>query len=135
MKHIGGNLRSRFIAFLTEDGEKLNRDRDGEFVDDFPPGDAGRDAALHAWGEGWTALDAALALLTDADLTRTVHIRGEPHTIALALARSLAHLAYHQGQITLIARIIVGPERWKVISIARGGTKAHLARMGYEPRR
>jgi kynurenine formamidase len=76
-------------------------------------------------------LTATLAALTDADLVRIVTIRGEPHTVARALARSLGHLAYHQGQVTLIARTLVGPERWKVITIPRGGSREHDAAAGY----
>ena len=78
-------------------------------------------------------LEATLASLTDADLPRTVYIRGKPHSVALALARSVAHMAYHQGQITLLARILVGPGRWKTISIPRGGTAQRHAEMGFDP--
>ena len=133
MKHVGGNLKSRFTNFLTEDGEKPWRDREAEFVDDFPAGDAGRDAALAAWTDGWRVLESALASLTDADLSRTVMIRGAPHSVSRALARSVAHMAYHQGQITLIARILVGPARWNTISIPRGGTAQRHAAMGFDP--
>lgn len=119
LKHLGGNFRSRFADFLTSDGEKPDRDRDGEFVDDFPPGEAGRAAAIAAFERGFEVLAATLASLSDADLDRTVTIRGEPHTVARALARSLAHFGYHQGQVTLIARTLVGPERWKTITIPR----------------
>jgi uncharacterized damage-inducible protein DinB len=133
LKHVGGNLRSRFTGFLTEDGEKPWRARESEFTDDFPEGEAGRDAALAAWSEGWRVLEATLASLTDADLPRTVYIRGKPHSVALALARSVAHMAYHQGQITLLARILVGPGRWKTISIPRGGTAQRHAEMGFDP--
>jgi uncharacterized damage-inducible protein DinB len=133
MKHVGGNLRSRFTNFLEEDGEKPWRDREGEFVDDFPPGQDGRDAALAAWNEGWRVLEATPASLSDADLARTVNIRGVPHSVALALARAVSHLSYHQGQITLIARVLVGPARWKTISIPRGGTTQRHAEMGFDP--
>lgn len=133
MKHVGGNLRSRFIDFLLEDGEKASRDREGEFVDDFPPGEAGRTKALEAWSSGWAVLEATLASLSDDDLGRSVKIRGVPHTVAHALARAVAHMAYHQGQITLIARVVVGPERWKTISIPRGGTAKRHAEMGFDP--
>ena len=133
MKHVGGNLRSRFSNFLAEDGEKPWREREGEFIDDFPPGDAGRDAALAAWSEGWAVLEATLASLTDADLSTIVTIRGKPHSVARALARSVAHMAYHQGQITLIARVLVGAERWKTISIPRGGTAQRHAELGFAP--
>lgn len=120
MKHVGGNLRSRFTGFLAEDGEKPWRDREREFVDDLPPGDAGRGAALDLWRAGWSTLEATLDSLSDGDLPRTVRIRGEHLSVLQALARSLAHLAYHQGQITLIAKVLVGPERWRTISIHRG---------------
>jgi uncharacterized damage-inducible protein DinB len=133
MKHVGGNLKSRFTNFLTEDGEKPWREREAEFVDDFPAGDAGRDAAFVAWTEGWRELESTLASLTDADLSRTVMIRGVPHSVSRALARSVAHMAYHQGQITLIARILVGPGRWNTISIPRGGTAQRHAEMGFDP--
>jgi len=133
MKHVGGNLRSRFTDFMTSDGEKPWRDRENEFVDDFEAGERGRAAALAAWSAGWMCLETTLADLNDADLCRTVRIRAVPHSVALALARAVAHLGYHQGQITLIARVIVGPSRWKTISIPRGGTSAHHARMGFDP--
>jgi len=135
LKHLGGNLRSRFTDFLTTDGEKPDRRRDDEFVDAFPAGEAGRAGALAAFDSGWSVLTATLATLTDADLGRTVTIRGEPHTVARALARSLAHVAYHQGQVTLIARTLVGPGRWKVITIPRGGSREHDARLGFRPDR
>jgi len=80
-------------------------------------------------------LEANLASLNDADLGRTVTIRGVPHTVAKALARSLAHIAYHQGQITLLARMLVGPAAWKPISIPRGGTAKRHAEMGFDPSR
>jgi hypothetical protein len=99
------------------------------------PLEAGGDAALAAWTEGWQALESTLATLVDVDLRRTVRIRGEPHTVAQALARSLAHAAYHQGQITLIARMLVSAADWKPISIPRGGTAAHHEAMGFSARR
>jgi uncharacterized damage-inducible protein DinB len=133
MKHVGGNLASRFTDFLTSDGEKLWRSRDAEFIDDFPPGEAGRDAAFAAWRAGWSALETALRDLTDADLDRVIAIRGVPHSVAQALARSLAHISYHQGQIVLTARVLVGPARWKSISIPRGGTAAYLKQLDFDP--
>jgi uncharacterized damage-inducible protein DinB len=132
MKHVGGNLRSRFTEFLDTDGEKPWRDRESEFIDDLPPGEPGREAALAAWRAGWTALEAALATLSDGDLRRTVRIRGVPQSVAFALARAVSHLSYHQGQITLVARMIAGPARWKTISIARGGSAAHDAALGFD---
>ena len=126
MKHVGGNLRSRFTNFLTEDGEKPWRERDDEFVDSFPRGKAGVAAVMETWSAGWAVLEATLATLKDADLKRTVTIRGAPHSVARALARAVAHLAYHQGQITLISRILVGPSRWKTITMPRRGAAAKL---------
>ena len=134
MKHVGGNLRSRFTNFLTDDGEKAWRDREGEFIDDFAAGDAGREQIMAAWRAGWSVLEATLATLSDADLAKSVTIRGVPHTVAHALARAVAHMAYHQGQITLIARILAGPARWKTISIPRGGTAQRHAEMGFDPK-
>ena len=133
LKHVGGNLRSRFTNFLSEDGEKPWRDREAEFVDDFPPGEDGRAAAIAAWTAGWEVLEATLATLNDQDLQRHVRIRGAQHTVFEALARSLAHTAYHQGQITLAARMLVGPAAWKTISIPRGGTAQRHADMGFDP--
>jgi len=129
----GGNLRSRFTDFLGSDGEKAWRDREAEFRDDFPEGEAGRQAALEAWHQGFAVLEATLASLSDDDLGRTVTIRGVPQSVAFALARAVAHLGYHQGQITLIARIHVGPSRWTSISIPRGASELHNASLGFRP--
>ena len=117
-KHVGGNLRSRFTEFLTSDGEKPDRDRDGEFI---AAGDT-RATIEAAWREGWAALEGALASLAPEDLTRTVHVRGEAHTVIGALNRSLAHIASHTGQITLLAKHYAGAE-WKTLSIPRGQSK------------
>lgn len=114
-KHIAGNLKSRWTDFLTTDGEKPWRDRDDEFVDDF----ADRAALMQHWESGWQPLLDTLDSLTPGDLTRTIEIRGEPHTVALAAARSLAHTAYHVGQIVMIARIHAG-DAWETLTIPRG---------------
>lgn len=114
VRHMSGNLVSRFTNFLTEDGEKPNRDRDREF-DERPYSRAEVDAL---WAKGFAVLDDALAPLRDDDLERTVTIREEPMTVHAALTRSLAHLAYHVGQIVLLARIgAAGP--WESLSIPR----------------
>jgi hypothetical protein len=118
-KHVGGNLRSRFTEFLTSDGEKPDRDRDGEFV--VAPGDT-RAAIEAAWRDGWSALEGALSSLAPEDLTRTVQVRGEAHTVVGALNRSLAHTAGHTGQITLLAKHYAGAG-WKTLSIPRGQSK------------
>jgi hypothetical protein len=122
MKHIGGNLRSRWTDFLSTDGEKPWRNRDDEFVDTF----ASRDEVLAAWEVGWAALFEALECLTEADLERTIFIRGEPHNVALATERSLAHTCYHVGQIVILARHWAG-DAWTTLTIPRGGSAAHNA--------
>ena len=119
LKHVGGNLRSRFTDFLTTDGEKPDRDRDGEFV--VAPGETRADIEA-VWADGWSALEGALASLTPDDLLRTIHIRGEAHTVLGALSRSLAHTASHTGQITLLAKHYAG-DAWKTLSIPRGQSK------------
>jgi uncharacterized damage-inducible protein DinB len=118
MKHMAGNLRSRFTDFLTRDGEKPDRDRDGEFVDDRPD----RAAVLADWESGWEALFAALAPLADDDLARTITIRGQPHTVADALARALAHQSYHVGQIVQLARFLA-KDQWQTLTIPRNASR------------
>lgn len=120
MKHVAGNLRSRWTDFLSSDGEKPWRQRDDEFVDTF----ASRAEALACWEEGWECLFATLQNLSGDDLARTVTIRGQPHTVALAIARSLSHCSYHVGQIMLIARILVG-DRWQIITIPQGESEKY----------
>lgn len=131
MKHVGGNLRSRWTDPFTTDGEKPWRDRDREFVDDF----ADRAAMMAAWGAGWAVLEASLASFTDADLARTLTIRGEPHTLALALARSLSHTAYHCGQIVQTARVLASRSgtAWETLTVPRGGSVAFNRKMGFDP--
>jgi len=116
VKHITGNQLSRWTNFLTTDGEKPDRHRDEE----FEHRDADTRAALMArWEQGWATLFAALEPLTEADLARTVTIRGEPHSVLQAIVRQETHYAYHVGQIVLLARHAAGP-RWKSLSIPRG---------------
>ncbi len=131
MKHVAGNLRSRWTEPFTSDGEKEWRDRDKEFVDTF----ASREELEAMWGSGWGALSETLDRITDADLSRSVRIRGELHTLARALARSLSHTSYHCGQIVQAARAIANREgiSWSVLSVPRGGSRALNASMGYEP--
>lgn len=124
MKHVAGNLRSRWTDFLTADGEKPWRDRDDEFVDTF----ASRDELIADWESGWQRLFDSLAGLAPSDVGRTVTIRGEPHTVPLAIQRSLAHCGYHIGQIVLIARILAG-DHWTTITIPRGGSAAFNQRV------
>jgi uncharacterized damage-inducible protein DinB len=122
VRHMGGNLASRFTDFLTTDGEKRWRARDEEFAEaTFTR------AEMHEWWvRGWDVLDGTLATLTDADLTRTVTIRQQPLSVHAALARSLSHVSYHVGQLVLLARIATGAS-WQWISIPRGGSDAYNA--------
>ena len=113
--HISGNLKSRFTDFLTSDGEKPWRDRESEFL----PRLVARDELMRKWSEGWSVLFASLGSLTDADLTKTVVIRGQTLSVVEALHRSLAHAAYHVGQIVYLAKSLRGRE-WESLSIAPG---------------
>lgn len=117
MKHVAGNLLSRFTDFLTTDGEKPWRNRDNEFVDSF----TSRAELIDYWNSGWQRLFDTLESLTPADIGRTVLIRGEPHSVPLAIHRSLAHCGYHVGQIILVARVLAG-DKWTTITIPRGAS-------------
>ena len=113
--HLAGNLTSRFTDFLTSDGEKPWRDRDSEFL-----ARQVKRAELQAkWEDGWRVLFATLSALSDADLAKTVTIRGQPHTVAEALHRSLAHTSYHVGQIVFVAKALRGAD-WRYLSIPPG---------------
>lgn len=125
MKHMAGNLRSRFTDFLTSDGEKSDRDRDAEF--ERRSGDT-RAAIEARWRDGWATLYAALDAVDPGELLRTVRIRGEPHSIMQALDRQLTHQAYHVGQIVLLAKHHAGPA-WRTLTIPRGESQAFNARM------
>ena len=120
--HVSGNLESRFTDFLTTDGEKEWRQREDEF--------AVRDVSVEElrakWAKGWDVLMATLESLDDADLSRTVTIRGLDLTVAEALQRSLAHAASHVGQITYVGKMLRGAE-WTYLSIPPGGTAAYNA--------
>jgi hypothetical protein len=124
MKHVAGNLVSRWTDFLTTDGEKPWRNRDEEFEDTL----ASRDELGAYWESGWQRLFDTLESLREGDLGGTVTIRGEPHTVPLAIQRSLAHCGYHVGQIVLIARILAG-DRWDTITIPRGASAVYNRRV------
>ena len=126
VKHMSGNMRSRWTDFLTADGEKPNRDRESEFVEDVVP----RDQVLREWEAGWAAVFAALEPLADEDLGRTVHIRGEALTAAEAIVRQVEHYGYHVGQIVLIAKHLRG-EKWNYLTIPPGGSAAFNRTMGH----
>ncbi|MDE2763239.1 MAG: DUF1572 family protein [Gemmatimonadota bacterium] len=120
--HLAGNLESRFTDFLTTDGEKQWRDRDAE----FEPRDASDREVAQRWEQGWGVLFGALWGLTDEDLPARVTIRGVPFRVDEALLRSLAHTAYHVGQIVLLARAFRGDD-WEYLSIPPGGSEAYNA--------
>src|SRR3954468_21828424 len=113
VKHLGGNLVSRWTDFLTSDGEKPGRNRDAEFR--ISANDT-REQLLHVWARGWATLSEALEPLRDSDLARVITIRGEPLTVLQALNRQLTHYAYHVGQIVYIAKHQCGPA-WRTLSI------------------
>ena len=115
MKHMAGNLRSRWTDFLTSDGEKPDRNRDSEF--EAPP--ATRAALLEMWESGWACLFSALEPLSESDAGRTVKIRGEAHSVMQAVNRQLAHYAYHVGQVVFLAKHLQS-EQWKSLSVPRG---------------
>jgi hypothetical protein len=114
VKHLTGNMRSRWTDFLTSDGEKATRNRDGEFVD--PP--ATREALMREWEDGWACVFDAIEPLTDADMGRVVTIRGEAHSVMQAINRQLSHYPMHVGQIVLLAKHFAG-ESWQTLSVAR----------------
>ncbi|MFI5195347.1 MAG: DinB family protein [Chitinophagales bacterium] len=115
VKHLWGNMRSRFTDFLTSDGEKSWRNRESEFENDLNS----RDLLMARWNEGWDCLLATLDELQEKDLLSIVSIRNEKHTVTEALNRQLTHYAYHVGQIVFLAKVISG-QNWKSLSIPRG---------------
>ena len=114
VKHMAGNMCSRWTDFLTSDGEKPDRNRDSEFVQ--PP--ASREGLTRLWKQGWDKVFRALEPLTDADLERKVTIRGEPHSVMQAINRQIAHCAYHCGQIVFLAKHFKSSE-WKSLTVPR----------------
>ena len=116
MKHMAGNMRSRFTDFLTTDGEKPDRHRDQEFEMNSNPS---RQELMTMWEAGWEKIFSTLAALKPEDVMRTVTIRGEPHTVLQALNRALAHYAQHTGQIVFLAKHIRSRD-WTSLSVPRG---------------
>ena len=114
VKHMAGNMRSRWTNFLTTDGEKPDRNRDAEFAD--PP--VSREALLAIWDEGWQCLFSALEPLSEQDMQRTITIRGEAHAVIQAINRQVAHYSYHCGQIVFLAKHLKDAE-WKSLSVPR----------------
>lgn len=119
VKHMWGNMMSRWTDFLNSDGEKDWRMRDAEFENDL----GSREEILAKWNEGWDCLFAALSTVEGVDLESTVEIRKEPHTIIEAVNRQLAHYAYHVGQMVFLGKMICGSD-WKSLSIPKGGSQA-----------
>jgi hypothetical protein len=118
VKHLAGNMRSRWMDFLTTDGEKPDRNRDTEFEN--PP--KTRAELLEVWERGWEYVFGALEALNEADLTRTVTIRTEPHSVMQAISRQLAHYAHHVGQILFLAKHLTFTKagKWESLSVPRG---------------
>ncbi len=125
VKHLAGNMRSRWSGFLDTDGEKPDRNRDAEF--EISPQDTRGELHEH-WEAGWKLLFETLAALEPGDLGRTVRVRGEALSVESAILRQLAHYAYHVGQIVMLAKHARGPA-WRTLSIPRGGSEAFNARM------
>lgn len=120
LRHLGGNLLSRWTDFLMSDGEKPNRNRESEFEDWL--GD--RASLMEFFDSGWRSWRTSIESLTTEDLAKTVTIRGELHSVPLAIERSLTHTAYHVGQIMLLARL-VHEGKWHWLTIPPGGSQNH----------
>ncbi len=129
MKHIAGNMLSRWTDFLTSDGEKPNRNRDMEFVIESQ---STKDDVLAYWERGWASLFAALEPLRPEDFEKTVKIRGEEHTIVQAINRQMMHYAYHVGQLVFLAKHFRSAE-WKSLSIPRNKSAQFNAYLTNQP--
>ena len=127
MKHMAGNMRSRWSDFLTTDGEKSDRNRDDEFTE------SSAEEILKAWEQGWAILFTTLESLTPADLLKTVTIRQQPHTVIQAIERQVDHYAYHVGQIVFLAKHLKS-DHWQSLSIPRGLSQDFNKKMN-DPRR
>jgi hypothetical protein len=125
VKHMAGNMRSRWMDFLTSDGEKPDRNRESEFED--PP--ATRAALIELWEQGWNYLFTAIEPLGQADMGRTITIRGEAHSVMQAINRQMGHYSYHCGQIVFLAKHLQH-EHWKSLSIPRGKSADFNRRVG-----
>lgn len=129
VKHMAGNLLSRWTDFLTSDGEKPGRDRDSEFE---VASTESRASVMARWDAGWASAFGSLEALTPADLDRTIQIRGEPHSLVQAINRQLTHAAYHVGQIVFLSKHHQGA-RWESLSIPRGQSQQFNAAMSAPP--
>ncbi len=122
IKHMHGNMLSRWTNFLTEDGEKPWRQRDTEFEDN----NVTRAALLKQWEDGWQCLFNALNSITDEDIEQIIYIRNEGHTVMEAINRQMAHYPYHVGQIVYIAKMFK-KDGWKSLSIPKNNSKEYNA--------
>jgi len=127
IKHMNGNMLSRWTNFLTEDGEKQGRRRDEEF-EEKP---LSKEALLQLWEEGWAVFTGALEALEEADLSRTITIRSEPLPVIDAIMRQVSHYSHHCGQIVYGAKLVKG-ESWQSLSIPRGASTDYNRQMGYK---
>ena len=118
VKHMVGNMLSRWTNFMTEDGEKSWRHRDQEFEDTYQS----KEDMLHAWEKGWDCVFNALTPLENDDLEKIIYIRNQGHTVTEAINRQLAHYAYHVGQIVFLGKLLKG-SHWKSLSIPKGKSK------------
>lgn len=122
VKHMWGNMLSRWTDFLTSDGEKEWRKRDEEFIDEYKS----KEEIIAHWNEGWDCLFTALDTVNDDTIDTIVYIRNEGHTIPEALQRQLAHYAYHVGQMVFLSKLIAG-DQWESLSIPKGGSAEYNA--------
>ena len=124
MQHLGGNLTSRWTGFLETDGEKRDRQRDREFESNPV---LARSDLMELWERGWSRCFESLDSLTPGDLSKTVRIRGEEHSVPQAIQRQVVHTAYHVGQIVFLAKHLASA-RWTSLSIPRGGSEGAKGR-------
>ena len=124
VKHVSGNMISRWTDFLISDGEKPDRNRDQEFIDTLST----KHELLIAWEKGWATLFNTLSNLNAKDLLTTIYIRGEGHTVLEAIERQLAHYAYHIGQLVFIGKQVKG-DSWESLSIPTGQSEDYLQQM------
>ncbi|HEU0079376.1 MAG TPA: DUF1572 family protein [Longimicrobiaceae bacterium] len=129
VKHMAGNLLSRWTDLLTSDGEKPDRDRDSEF--EIAPSDT-RESLMARWEAAWSCAFGSLEALAPADLDRTIRIRGEPHSLVQAINRQVTHAAYHVGQIVFLAKHFQS-DAWQSLSIPRGQSRQFNANMLASP--
>lgn len=127
VRHLRGNMLSRWTDFLTTDGEKPGRARDTEFVEER----VSREVVMSWWDEGWACVEGAIGALAPGDLERTIHIRGKPHSVPRAILRQIEHYGYHVGQMVIIGKMLKGAD-WQTLTVPRGGSVEFNRAIGYE---